>query len=209
MNKCNKGGRGHKNPYESTHVRIPSPLKSVISSLSNDYKNYVSNTGSLVFDEVSVLPSVSAVYLVIRDERVIYVGSTSCLGDRWNGNSLKHETIDSIAWIQCEDSKTLSLLEKAFIEFLKPEINLRDIGKDGGNRADSRSSPLAEKKSHRSKVIRVPIEQAELIQSGKLEELLAVINDWDEQVASASKTSPRWGRARSMISEIKSVLNDK
>ena len=208
MNKCNKGGRGHKNPYESTHVRIPSPLKSVISSLSNDYKNYVSNTSSLDFDEKSLLPSVSAVYLVIRNERVIYVGTASSLADRWNGQHLKRETIDSIAWIQCEDLKALSLLEKAFIEFLKPEINLQDIGKDYDNRAESNNPPLAEKKPHRSKVIRVPVELAELIQSGKLEELMTVIDDWDEQVTSASKTSPRWSRARSMMSEIKSVLNN-
>ena len=208
MNKRNKGGRGHKNPYESTHMRIPSPLKSVISSLSSDYKNYVSNTGSLDFDEKSLLPSVSAVYLVIRNERVIYVGTASSLADRWNGHHLKLEAIDSIAWIQCEDLKALSLLEKAFIEFLKPEINLRDFGKEDSNRADSGKPPLAEKHSRHSKVIRVPVEQAELIQSGKLEGLLAVINDWDELVASASKTSPRWSRARSMMSEIKSVLNN-
>ena len=69
-----------------------------------------------------------------------------------------------------------------------------------------KSSKLAKDST---KVVRVSFEVAELIQSGKLAELLAVIEDWNEQIANASKTSPRWSRARAMMDEIQHALNDK
>lgn len=34
-----KGGRGHKAPYETTHVRIPLPIKDRVEALSNAFKN--------------------------------------------------------------------------------------------------------------------------------------------------------------------------
>ena len=34
----NKGGRGKKADYETTHARIPVELKELVQSLSNDYK---------------------------------------------------------------------------------------------------------------------------------------------------------------------------
>ena len=60
-----------------------------------------------------------------------------------------------------------------------------------------------------TKVVRVSLEFAELIQSGKLKKLLAVIEDWDEQIGSASKTSPRWSKARGMMDDIQHALSDK
>lgn len=34
----NKGGRGHKAPYETTHARIPVALRELVQTLSNEYK---------------------------------------------------------------------------------------------------------------------------------------------------------------------------
>lgn len=34
-----KGGRGLKAPYETTHVRIPTPIKDKVEELSNAFKN--------------------------------------------------------------------------------------------------------------------------------------------------------------------------
>lgn len=34
----NKGGRGNKAPYETTHVRIPVPIKEIVEKISADYK---------------------------------------------------------------------------------------------------------------------------------------------------------------------------
>lgn len=36
-----KGGRGHKAPYDTTHVRVPVPLKPKVDILVEEYKNYV------------------------------------------------------------------------------------------------------------------------------------------------------------------------
>jgi hypothetical protein len=35
----NKGGRGLKAPYETTHVRVPVPIKDKVQQLIDDYKN--------------------------------------------------------------------------------------------------------------------------------------------------------------------------
>lgn len=42
MNKP-KGGRGHKAPYESTHVRVPVPLKAKVDKLIEEYRELVLN----------------------------------------------------------------------------------------------------------------------------------------------------------------------
>lgn len=34
----NKGGRGNKAPYESTHVRVPVPIKAEVEKLINEFK---------------------------------------------------------------------------------------------------------------------------------------------------------------------------
>lgn len=38
LNGIPKGGRGHKAIYETTHMRIPTPLKDLFTRISNDYK---------------------------------------------------------------------------------------------------------------------------------------------------------------------------
>lgn len=35
----NKGGRGVKAPYETTHVRVPVPIKDKVQQIIDDYKN--------------------------------------------------------------------------------------------------------------------------------------------------------------------------
>ena len=60
-----------------------------------------------------------------------------------------------------------------------------------------------------TKVVRVSLEVAELIKSKKLEKLLTVIENWEEEIASASKTSPRWSKARAMMDDIKHSMSDK
>lgn len=39
-----KGGRGLKAPYETTHVRVPVPIKEKIQKIIDDYKNDVDDT---------------------------------------------------------------------------------------------------------------------------------------------------------------------
>ncbi|BAZ19125.1 hypothetical protein NIES4071_110100 (plasmid) [Calothrix sp. NIES-4071] len=40
-----KGGRGKKAPYESTHSRVPAPLKAQITELINTYQEFVEQGG--------------------------------------------------------------------------------------------------------------------------------------------------------------------
>ena len=80
----------------------------------------------------------------------------------------------------------------------------------GGTRAGAgRKRKSSELAKDSTKVVRVSLEVAELIKSGKLEKLLAVIQGWDEQIGNASKTSPRWSKVRAMMTDIKDTLNDK
>lgn len=60
-----------------------------------------------------------------------------------------------------------------------------------------------------TKVIRCDVAHADLIQSGALKEILGILADWDEGIGTASKTSPRWQKAREMINEINQCLEEK
>lgn len=50
-----KGGRGKQAPYESTHVRVPVPLKLKVDKLVEDYRNLVLD-GKLPEEEVYHVP---------------------------------------------------------------------------------------------------------------------------------------------------------
>lgn len=39
----NKGGRGVKAPYNTTHVRVPMPIKDKVQQIIDDYKNGISS----------------------------------------------------------------------------------------------------------------------------------------------------------------------
>jgi hypothetical protein len=38
-----KGGRGKKAPYQTTHIRVPLPLKAEIEKLIEDYRRSLEN----------------------------------------------------------------------------------------------------------------------------------------------------------------------
>jgi hypothetical protein len=43
--ECQRGGRGKKAPYETTHSLIPAPLKNQIAELIDSYQKYVEQGG--------------------------------------------------------------------------------------------------------------------------------------------------------------------
>lgn len=58
-----KGGRGHKAPYETTHIRVPVPIKEEVDKLVNKYKECVLqgdkvdiNFSSVQSDLISITP---------------------------------------------------------------------------------------------------------------------------------------------------------
>lgn len=126
----NKGGRGKKALYKTTHSRIPENLKIVVDSISDLYKQYVRESGCLDFDHKSLLPSVSAIYIVFNESEILYVGQTKNLTSRWKSHHLlksireiNEEQSVSIAWINYEQKNLLTSLEKLLIEGLQPRFN--------------------------------------------------------------------------------------
>ena len=43
MSDPTKGGRGQKAPYQTTHYRIPEPIKPVVEQLATAYKRLIAN----------------------------------------------------------------------------------------------------------------------------------------------------------------------
>lgn len=57
--------------------------------------------------------------------------------------------------------------------------------------------------------IRLPESQAKFIKEGKLEELLAKIEDWKYRAEDAEGNSPRWYFCKEMIEELESIINEE
>lgn len=122
------GGRGHKAKYESTHARIPEPIKPLVESLSDQYRAYVAEGDCLEFENKSLLPKVPAIYFVLEDEEIIYIGQAKNLLSRWRTHNLTKQFKElpgkiTIAWLQCEDLNVLRPVETALIESIRPRFN--------------------------------------------------------------------------------------
>lgn len=69
------------------------------------------------------LPSYSAIYLRISQDKIVYVGKTQCLKKRWRTHNRTGLGSDRIVWFSCRESN-LDFLEKALIELLQPSWNI-------------------------------------------------------------------------------------
>jgi hypothetical protein len=49
MSAC-KGGRGLKAPYETTHVRVPVPIKEKVQKIIDDYKNDIADAEGAILE---------------------------------------------------------------------------------------------------------------------------------------------------------------
>lgn len=122
------GGRGHKADYKTTHVRIPETIKPLVDSLSNDYRQYVSEANCLDFENKGLLPKVPAIYFVLEDEEIVYIGQTKNLVSRWRGHHIAASLANltgkiSIAWLQCDNTKLLKVLEDTLLATVQPRLN--------------------------------------------------------------------------------------
>ncbi len=118
---------------------------------------------SLTLANRKQLPNIATCYLVLDGETVVYVGRSNNLVLRWLGHhKLKQlksrETEVKIAWIECSDVSLLPSIERALIQYFKPELN--DMG-EKAMRADyltrfklSNDGELAEKAIS----VRLPLE---------------------------------------------------
>ena len=74
------------------------------------------------------LPSVCAVYFVLHDNKVVYVGKATVLRQRWDSHhrikefkNLPREV--RIAWLICDSPELIDELEKSIIARFQPSMN--------------------------------------------------------------------------------------
>lgn len=65
-----KGGRGLKAPYETTHVRIPAPLKSAVLALSNRFKEMCMTQDDLPFTDDVDIQSLLSSQALSKDDAI-------------------------------------------------------------------------------------------------------------------------------------------
>lgn len=74
------------------------------------------------------LPLACAVYFVLHDNKVVYVGKATVLRQRWDSHHRIQEFKDlpgevRIAWLICDSSELIDELEKSMIARFEPSIN--------------------------------------------------------------------------------------
>lgn len=83
---------------------------------------------SLLLVERRQLPSLSAVYFVLDGIRILDIGKSTNLAQKWKAYRGLRQLKDRcgsirIAWLECDDTRLLSKLESALIDYFKPEIS--------------------------------------------------------------------------------------
>lgn len=83
---------------------------------------------SLPLSERSQLPNCPAIYFVMQNESVLYIGKTVNLAQRWAAHHKWNQlagldTPIRIAWLSCSDKNLLTQIETALIQQFNPELN--------------------------------------------------------------------------------------
>ena len=78
--------------------------------------------------ERSRLPSCPAIYFVLADDNILYIGQTVNLTQRWAVHHTRNylQSLSSnvrVAWLECQDKKLLRKVEAALIDQFEPELN--------------------------------------------------------------------------------------
>ena len=86
----------------------------------------------LPFEQKRNLPNCAAIYFVLQEKKILYIGRSTNLMQRWSGHHklkeiLSLETNLRIAWLECSEIGLLSEIEAALIKHLKPSLNRRRI----------------------------------------------------------------------------------
>jgi len=82
---------------------------------------------SLPLASRSGLPTCPAVYFVMEGDRILYIGRTGNLQQRWSSHhrwqQLKGIESVRLAWLECTQPELLSTIEEALIEQFCPPLN--------------------------------------------------------------------------------------
>jgi len=130
-----KGNPNFKPKYgEPTKVvRLPESLAMSVADLlkqGSTTKEVLQQLESVSLLHRSQLPEIQAIYLVYQGERLLYIGRTKNLKQRW----LTHHRYKQfaqledvrVAWFPCQEQ--VPEVEATLIELLEPELNGQDIG---------------------------------------------------------------------------------
>lgn len=95
---------------------------------------------SLLLAERKQLPCCPAIYFVMQNKEVMYIGKTINLTQRLSAhNRLKQFTkLGSdvrIAWLECKDTELLGQIEQVLIDYFKPLLN-KTQNPDGSKRTN-------------------------------------------------------------------------
>lgn len=89
---------------------------------------------SFLLSQREKLPSISAIYCVLQGEKVLYIGQTKNLNQRWRSHhrdpELKIIPNARLVWLPCPVEK-LNELESQMIETLKPALNSTKVKSAG------------------------------------------------------------------------------
>lgn len=94
----------------------------------------MSELPSLSITEISQLPQCSAIYFVVKDYSVVYIGRAINLADRWSSHNKWNQIAKlggevKIAWLECSDTTLLHEIELALIQYFRPSLNKLGTGK--------------------------------------------------------------------------------
>jgi predicted GIY-YIG superfamily endonuclease len=83
---------------------------------------------SLPFESIKELPKLPAVYFVISNNEVLYIGSSCNLNRRWKEHhryqDFKELDLVKITWLELSDTNLLREIELTLIYKFKPRLNL-------------------------------------------------------------------------------------
>lgn len=125
-----KGNLDWKPKYGETTkvVRLPESLADNVTALLKQEVSAIDvlqQLKSVPLLHRSQLPPVAAVYLVYQSDRLLYIGRTENLKQRWSGHHRQKQFSEleevRIAWFPCTEDAPL--LESTLIELLEPEFN--------------------------------------------------------------------------------------
>lgn len=89
-------------------------------------KGYLQCRGFMRFDDKSHLPNLPAVYFVLGDKQLLYIGMTIDLKQRFLGHHRMSDflgTAEYILWANPKDNQSLQQAENDFIAAFQPPLN--------------------------------------------------------------------------------------
>ncbi|MBW4443299.1 MAG: GIY-YIG nuclease family protein [Plectolyngbya sp. WJT66-NPBG17] len=83
---------------------------------------------AVAIEDAGLLPSLPAVYFVIANERILYIGKALNLQQRWKNHHRWGEIFAlgvaaRLHWLEFNDALLIQLLEQCFINYFDPPMN--------------------------------------------------------------------------------------